>query len=216
MTAGTAIRVAVVEDDRSTREGLGTLIEGTAGYACVGLFGSVEDALSGLAGADPDVMLLDIQLPGRPGSEGVRHFRERHPRTQVVMLTAFDDDARIFESLCNGACGYILKKMPPNRLLEAVREAHEGGAPMSPEIARKVVATFRVESPPPRPPQALTPQEQRLLRILAEGATYREAGDRLGITANTVRNYIRSIYDKLQVHSKSEAVVKALRGRVIS
>ena len=216
MTAGTPIRVAVVEDDRSTREGLGTLIGGTAGYACVGLFASVEDGLRGLAGADPDVMLLDIQLPGRPGSEGVRLFRERHPRTQVVMLTAFDDDARIFESLCNGASGYILKKMPPARLLEAVREAHEGGAPMSPEIARKVVATFRVESPPPRPEQALTPQEQRLLRILAEGATYREAGDRLGITANTVRNYIRSIYDKLQVHSKSEAVVKALRNRVIS
>jgi DNA-binding NarL/FixJ family response regulator len=205
----------VVEDDRPSREGLGLLIGGTPGYACVALFGSVEEALRGVEAAAPDVVLLDIQLPGQPGSEGARLLRERLPRTAILMYTAFDDDDRVFESLCNGACGYILKKASPGRLLDAVREARDGGSPMSPEIARKVVTALQAAGPPPRPEQDLTPQERRLLRLLGEGATYRAAGEQLGITANTVRNYIRSIYEKLQVHSKAEAVSKGLRARLI-
>src|SRR5262249_9478389 len=134
------IAVAIVEDDRATREGLALLIGGTAGFRCTATFGSVEEALLGLKADTPGVLLLDIHLPGQTGSEGVGLLRHRYPHIQVVMLTIFAEEERIFESLCNGACGYLLKRTPPARLLEAIREAHEGGSPMSPEIARKVVS----------------------------------------------------------------------------
>jgi DNA-binding NarL/FixJ family response regulator len=162
------------------------------------------------------VVLLDINLPGMPGSEGVRVLRELQPSLQVLMLTVFSGQDRVFESLCNGACGYLLKKTPPGRLLEAIREVHEGGAPMSPEVARQVVAVFQKTAPPERPEERLTPQEVRLLALLAKGDSYQEVGDTLGISLNTVRTYIRRIYEKLHVHSKSEAVSKALRNRIIS
>jgi len=210
-----SLSVAVVEDDRGTREGLAALIGGTSGFSCVGTYVSVDEALRGLAAAVPDVLLLDIHLPGLPGSKGVRLLREKYPRMQVLMLTVFAEEERIFESLCNGACGYLLKKTPPARILEAIREAHQGGSPMSPEIARKVVVAMQLTGPFEQPEQALTPHEARIIRLLAEGDSYQEVGDRLGITVNTVRNYIRRIYEKLHVHTKSEAVSKALRGRLI-
>jgi DNA-binding NarL/FixJ family response regulator len=208
------IEVAVVEDDRGTREGLALLIDGTPGYRCVQAFRSVEEALRGLR-ESPDVLLLDISLPGLPGSEGVRLVRERHPRTQVLMLTVFDQQERVFESICNGACGYLLKKTPPAQLLEAIRQVHEGGAPMTPEIARKVVGLLQAGGPPARLEQGLTAQEARLLRLLADGASYALAAERLHVSVNTVRSYIRVVYDKLHVHSKSAAVSKALRSRLI-
>jgi DNA-binding NarL/FixJ family response regulator len=210
------IRVAVIEDDRATREGLGILVGGTPGYLCVGTFRSVEEALRPLERDAADVLLLDINLPGMPGSEGVRVLRARHPGLQVLMLTVFAGQDRVFESLCNGACGYLLKKTPPGRLLEAIREVHEGGAPMSPEVARQVVAVFQKTAPPEQPSERLTPQEVRLLGLLAKGDSYQEVGDTLDISLNTVRTYIRSIYEKLHVHSKSEAVSKALRSRIIT
>jgi DNA-binding NarL/FixJ family response regulator len=213
------IRVAIVEDDAPTRDALDALIGRTPGFRSVATFGSVEEALAGLSAASPDLLLLDIHLPGMSGSQGVRLLRGRYPGLQVVMLTVFAEEERIFESLCNGACGYLLKRTPPARLLEALREAHEGGSPMSPDIARKVVAAF--QHPPPaeregEAEQALTPHEVRIVRMLANGDSYREVADQLDITINTVRNYIRSIYEKLQVHTKSEAVSKALRGRLIT
>jgi DNA-binding NarL/FixJ family response regulator len=211
----TLLAVAVVDDDRGTREGLAALIGGTPGFRCVGTFGSVEDALRRLPDSTPDVLLLDINLPGLSGSEGVPLFRDRWPRMQVLMLTVFAEEERVFESLCNGACGYLLKKTPPARLLEAVAEAHAGGSPMSPDIARKVVVALQKPGPLDKPDQRLTPHELRILRMLAEGDSYQEVGDRLGITVNTVRNYIRRIYEKLHVHTKSQAVSKALRGRLI-
>jgi len=210
------IRVAIVEDDRSTRQALALLINGTPGYACEKTFWSVEEALQLLGGQGPDVLLLDIHLPGMPGSDGVKVFHQRYPSTQVLMLTVYDEQDKVFESICNGACGYLLKKTPPVKLLEAIREAHEGGAPMSPEIARKVVALFQKTGPPARIDQELTPQEVRLLGLLADGYSYQSSARKLNISVNTVRNYIRSIYDKLHVHSKSEAVSKALRSRIIS
>jgi DNA-binding NarL/FixJ family response regulator len=210
-----ALAVSVVEDDRGTREGLAALIGGTPGFRCVGAYASVEQALEGLARAVPDVLLLDIHLPGVAGSEGVRLLRERYPRMQVLMLTVFAEEERVFESLCNGACGYLLKKTPPARLLEAITEAHRGGSPMSPDIARKVVVALQRTGPVEKLEQALTPHEARIVRMLAEGDSYQEIGERLGITVNTVRNYIRRIYEKLQVHTKSQAVSKALRGRLI-
>lgn len=209
------VTVCVIEDDRGTREGLQALIAGTSGYRCTGTFASVEEAMRGLVAVPADVVLLDIHLPGIPGSEGVRLLRERFPQSQVVMLTVFAEEERIFESLCNGACGYLLKKTPPARLLEAISDAYCGGSPMSSEIARKVVVSLQRSRPDEQPERALTPHEARILRMLADGDSYQEVGDRLGISVNTVRNYIRQIYEKLHVHTKSQAVSKALRGRLI-
>src|SRR6202049_501652 len=172
MTEQEPIRVLIVEDDRVTRDGLRLLVDGTPGYSCVSAFGSLEQVLAGRTGEQPNVVLLDIKLPGVPGSQGVASLRERWPGAAILMLTAFDDEDKIFESLCNGATGYLLKRTPPARLLEAVREARDGGAPMSPEIAAKVAGVFRRPRAPAALEQALTRQETQLLRLLAEGRSY--------------------------------------------
>ena len=207
--------MAIVEDDAGMREGLAILIDGAPGYCCAGSYGSLEEAFPSIGGARPDVLLLDINLPGMPGSHGARVIRERFPSLQILMLTVYAEQQMIFDSICNGACGYLLKKTPVPRLLEAIREVHEGGAPMSPEIARKVITLFQKTGPPQRMEQDLTAHELRLLKLLAEGYSYQSLGEQFHISINTVRNYIRRIYDKLHVHSKSEAVSKALRNRLI-
>lgn len=210
------IHVSIVEDDRPLREGLGLLINATPGYRCPRTFGSVEEALRGIGGEVPDILLLDIHLPGMLGSDGVKLFREKFPAMEVLMLTVYAEQDKVFESICNGACGYLLKKTPPAKLLEAIREAHEGGAPMSPEIARKVVTLFQNTKQPEKIEEQLTPQEVKLLQLLADGHGYQSAAGQLNISVNTIRNYIRSIYEKLHVHSKNEAVSKALRSGIIS
>jgi DNA-binding NarL/FixJ family response regulator len=215
MSEQAPISVVIVEDDRSTRDGLRQLVDGTPGFRCLTVFSSLEQVLAGRAGEPPEVVLLDIKLPGVPGSRGVGSLRERWPNAAILMLTAFEDEDKIFDSLCNGATGYLLKRTPPGRLLEAVREARDGGAPMSPEIARKVVALFRRTAPPAALEQALTRQETQLLRLLAEGCSYQTAGGQLGVSINTVRNYIRNVYEKLQVHTKSAAVSKAMRAGLL-
>jgi DNA-binding NarL/FixJ family response regulator len=209
------LRVAIVEDDVTTRDGLAALIEGTPGYRCVGRYGSVEELVGRAPDRLADVVLLDINLPGISGAEGVRLVRERWPSTEALMLTVYADQDKILESICNGAVGYLLKKTPPARLLDAIREAASGGAPMSPEIARKVVTLFRRAPAPEGTSEALTPQELRLLQLLADGHSYQTAAERLAISLNTVRSYVRNVYDKLHVHSKSEAVSKALRSGLI-
>jgi len=209
------IRVAIIEDDRAVREGLGMIIGATPGYQCTGKFYSVEEALRDMNGA-PDVLLMDIHLPGMLGSEAVRIFREKYPALQILMLTIYDGQDKVFESICNGACGYLLKKTPPAKLLEAISEAHEGGAPMSPEIARKVITLFQQTRASEKLDEPLTPQETRLLKLLSEGYSYQNSAGQLNISINTVRNYIRSIYEKLHVNTRSEAVGKALRNRLIS
>lgn len=216
MPAASSIAVALIDDEHAIRKGLGLLIDGTPGYRCVGAFGSVEEGLRCLGGAAPDVLLLDINLPGMQGSEGARLFHEKYPSMQILMLTIHDEDEHIFESMCNGASGYLLKRTPPADLLGAIRDVHQGGAPMSPEVARKVVQLFRRTGPFERIDHNLTPHEVRLLGMLAEGHSYQAAADRLQVSINTIRDYIRSIYDKLHVHSKTEAVRKALKGRIIS
>ena len=210
------IRVAIIEDDPPTREGLSFLINGTSGYLCVATYRSVEDALRSLSGENPDVLLLDVHLPGTWGSEAVHLLRDECPKMQVLMLTVFAEDDKIFESICNGARGYLLKKTPPAKLLEAIREVHEGGAPMTPEVARKVLELFRKAGPPEKLAEDLTPNEVRLLGFLSHGYSYQAIADSLHISINTVRNYIRTVYDKLHVHSKAEAVSKALKSRIIS
>lgn len=215
MPAGSSINVALVDDQHAIRKGLGLLIDGTPGYSLAGTFGSVEEALRLIGGPSPDVLLLDINLPGVSGSEGARLLSEKYPSMQILMLSVNDDDEHILESLCNGASGYLLKRMPPGDLLAAIRDVHEGGAPMSPEVARKVVRLFRKTGPSEKLDHNLTPHEVRLLGLLAEGHSYQAAADRLKVSINTIRDYIRSIYDKLHVHSKTEAVRKALKNRII-
>jgi len=212
------IRVGVVEDDPGLRESLRLLIGGTRGFTCTQTWGSAEDALGrlrGEPGVTPDVILMDIHLPGLPGSEAVRIVRDEFPGVAVLMLSVYEGEEQIFESLCNGASGYLLKKTAPGKLLEAIRDVRDGGSPISPEIARKVIQLFRDIGPPKQPEHDLTPQEVRLLKFLADGASYQTAADSLGISINTVRNYIRSVYEKLHVNSKSAAVVKALKRRII-
>jgi len=215
MNSSESIRIAIVEDDPAAQEALRLLIDDTEGFRCVGSFGSAEQALRTLREPAPDVLLLDISLPGMPGSQAVLHFHERHPAMAILMLTLHDDEERIFESLCNGAAGYLLKRTPPDRLLHAIREARDNGAPMSPEIAHKVVRLFRKIRPPAKQQTDLTRLEIKLLSLLSEGFSYQTAADEMRVSINTVRNYIRSIYEKLQVHSKSEAVSKALKSGLI-
>jgi DNA-binding NarL/FixJ family response regulator len=211
------IKVALIEDRREIREGLGMLINGTPGYACTGSFRSMEDALPRISGNDlPDVVLCDIGLPGMSGIEGMRILKERFPNLLLLMLSVYDDDERIFDALCAGACGYLLKKTPPLRLLESLKEAVMGGSPMSPEVARRVIALFRDIRPPERADYELTPHETRLLKLLVEGHNYKTAAVELNVSVNTVSFHMRRIYEKLQVHSKSEAVAKALRDRLVN
>ena len=215
VTGGT-ISIAVVEDDPGLRESLRLLVSESPGFRSAGAFGSAEEALARLAEDRPDVLLLDIRLPGEPGSRAVRRFVDRFPGLAVVMLTLYSEDEHVFEALCNGASGYLLKKTPPARILESAAEALSGGAPMSPEVARKVVQLFRKFPVPPEPADArLTPQEARFLTLLSRGYSYQAAADELEVSLNTVRNYVRAIYEKLHVHSRSEAVGKALRAGLI-
>jgi DNA-binding NarL/FixJ family response regulator len=208
-------RVAVIEDKRLTREGLASILDGTSDLRCVGAFDSVERALEGLEGSPCEVLLLDIQLPGMSGIEGARVLRERFPTTQILMLTVYEDEDRVFESIRNGACGYVLKKTPPAKLVEAVRQARRGESPLSPEVARHIVRFVQKKKVLSRSRTPLSPQELALLRLLADGHSYQSSAERLEITINTVRDYVRNIYEKLHVHSKSEAVSQGLRRKLI-
>jgi len=211
----TSTTVAIVEDDARIRDVVQQLIDGEPDLRCRGAYGSAEQALRALGGFPVDILLLDIHLPGMQGSDAVRVFHERFPQVRIVMFTVFDDDKRIFTSLCNGATGYVLKKTPPQKLLDALRDVRDGGAPMSSEIARRVVDLFRKMRPREIAGETLTPTEVRLLSYLAEGLSYQAASDRMEISINTVRDHVRSIYEKLHVHSKSAAVTKALRAGII-
>ena len=205
------IRVAIVEDQQGTREGLATLIAGSAGFVVRGSYGSMESALAGLERERADVVLCDIGLPKMNGIEGVKHLKERQPALEVLMLTVHGDDEHVFEAVCAGASGYLLKDTPPARLVEAIRELHQGGAPMSPEIARRVVAMFSRVAPPRQAEHALSPREVELLELFTAGHGYKTAAKELGLSIDTVRFHVRNVYAKLHVHSKSEAVIRALK-----
>jgi DNA-binding NarL/FixJ family response regulator len=209
-------RVVIIEDQRRIREGLEALIGGTEGFHCSSTFRSMEEALAQTWEEIPDIALVDIGLPGMSGVEGIRVLKQKYPSMVPVMLTVYEDDERIFEALCAGACGYLLKKTPPARLLEYLKDATSGGSPMSPEVARRVIELFRSVRPPARAEYNLTPHETRLLKLLMEGYNYKTAADALGVTFNTIAFHMKSIYQKLQVHSKSEAVAKAVRSGLIS
>ena len=209
------IRVAIIEDRREIRDGLAMLIEFTDGFECTGKFGSVEEAIVRLKHEVPDIVLSDIGLPGVDGIEGVRRLKEMHPGLIILMLSVYEDNDRIFDALCAGAVGYLLKKPPPARLLDSLREAMAGGAPMSPEVARRVITLFKEIRPPERVDYDLSPHELRLLKLLVEGHSYKTAATQLNVSVNTISFHLKNIYEKLQVHSKSEAVAKALKNRLV-
>ena len=209
------IKVAIIEDHHKFRECLEFLLNNTDGYRCVGSFRSMEEALEKIKFELPDVALVDIGLPGMSGVAGVRILKERFPSLLMLMNTVYDDDERIFQALCAGASGYLLKKTPPAKLLESLQEAIAGGAPMSPEVARRVLALFRDIRPPKQEDYQLTPHELRLLKLLVEGHSYKTAATQLGVSVKTISFHLQKIYEKLQVHSKSEAVAKALRQRLV-
>ena len=210
----TTISVCIIEDLDEIRDGLAALIDDSDGYRCAGAFGAMEEALERLPGnvpALPDVALIDIGLPGMSGIAGVRLLRERWPSISSLMLTVHDENQRIFEALCAGANGYLLKNTPPERLLESIRDVAEGGAPMSPEVARRVVQIFREFQPPPDADYDLTPHESRILQMLVRGENCKTTAEKLGATVHAISYHLRNIYEKLQVHSRTEAVAKALR-----
>ena len=208
-------KVVIIEDLRDIREGLATMLNFTDGFECVGKFGSMEEALRCIKSNVPDVVLSDIGLPGMDGIEGVGILKERYPEMVILMLSVYTDNERIFDALCAGAVGYLLKKTPPAQIIEGIREAVNGGAPMSPEIARKVITIFRDFRPPERVDYELTPHEERLLKMMVDGHTKKTAAAEIGVSVNTVSFHLKRVYEKLQVHSKSEAVAKALRNRIL-
>jgi DNA-binding NarL/FixJ family response regulator len=204
------IRVAVVEDDAGLRQTLTTFINRSGGMRCVAGYGSAEAALEGLPENRPDVVLMDVRLPGMSGVECVARLRRTLPDAKAVMLTAYEDTDDVFRSLTVGAFGYLLKSVEPARLREAIREAHEGGSPISGSVARKLVEFFRVPAAgvpeDGRALTALSPREVDILRLLAEGHAYKQVADGLSISINTIRTHIKRIYEKLHVHSRTEAV----------
>jgi DNA-binding NarL/FixJ family response regulator len=209
------IRVALVEDDHQVRAGLRLLIDHSKKCACVAAFGSAEEALARLPSLQADVVLMDIRLPGMSGIECIRELKLRQPKFQIMMLTVFEEHDRIFQSLTAGASGYLLKQTPPDKLLEAITELHRGGAPMSTQIARRVVEVFQQAAPGGDATAGLSPREKEIVALLAKGYLYKEIASQLGISVETVRTHIHNTYEKLHVRSRTEAVMKVY-GRMTS
>ena len=206
-----SVTVVIVEDNADLRGTLARVINRADGFKCVGQYGDAEAALVGLPNDKPRVVLMDINLPGMNGVECVRKLKQALPETLVVMLTAYEDTENIFGSLEAGAAGYLLKRSKSAEILEAIREVISGGSPMTAHIARKVVHSFQARGASPDPMANLTDREREVLDLLAQGFMYKEIADKLGIGFETVRTYVRRIYEKLQVRSRTEAVAKVLR-----
>jgi DNA-binding NarL/FixJ family response regulator len=204
------ISVGLVEDKEQIREGLATLIDGSPGYSCVASCPTAEEALKILPGLRPNVVLMDIHLPGMSGIEAVARLKETIPDTQIMMLTVYEDDEKIFRSLIAGATGYILKRTPPAELLDAVRILHEGGSPMTDQIARRVVQTFQSMGASRVEGENLSVRESEILAAVAKGFRDKEVAEQMFLSVDTVRTHLRNIYRKLHVRSRTEAVLKYL------
>ncbi len=210
------IKVAIFEDNHSLREGLYHLINGSSDFACVGAYPDCDDLLRHIEQTNPDVVLMDIEMPGISGIEGVQILKEKYPDLKILMQTIFEENEKIFQSICAGASGYILKNTSPSRILECIRETYEGGAPMSPSIATKVLKM--VQSPAATSKNNsfnLTERENEVLSCLVKGMSYKLIADTCFISIDTVRGHIRHIYEKLHVHSKGEAVAKAIKRNIV-
>ena len=206
-----AIKVSIVEDSHQLRGTLARVISRAEGFECLGQYESAEEALKGLPQEKPDVVLMDINLPGMNGVECVRRLKQVAPGIQVMMLTVYEDTENIFNALAAGATGYLLKRTSRAELLDAIRDVKQGGSPMTTHIARKVVQSFQQTGPSSQPTENLSPREQEVLNCLSQGFLYKEIADQLGISYETVHTYIRRIYEKLQVRTRTEAVAKYLR-----
>jgi DNA-binding NarL/FixJ family response regulator len=205
------ITVSIVEDDRRVRESLSVLINGAENTRCVSVYPNAEEALDQIADKKPDVVLMDINLPGMSGIECVRKLKAQMPKVQILMLTMYEDDEKVFQSLVAGASGYLVKRTSPSELLNAIQEVHSGASPMSGKIARTVVEYFQRQQGMAAQEEPLSKREQEILNLLAKGYRYKEIADSLSISFETVRTHLKNIYDKLHVHSRTEAVVKYLR-----
>jgi DNA-binding NarL/FixJ family response regulator len=206
-----SITVAIVEDNEKFRTTLARVLNRSEGFRCVSHYPNAEDALKALPQDKPAVVLMDINLPGMNGVECVRQLKQLLPETQIMMLTVYEDTDNIFNALAAGAAGYMLKRTSRDELLEAIREVHRGGSPMTTHIARKVVLSFQQTAALALPTENLSPREQEVLDCLAQGFLYKEIAEKLGISYETVHTYIRRIYEKLQVRTRTEAVAKFLR-----
>lgn len=206
-----AIKVGIVEDQDKVREGLALLIDGTVGFTCTEAYANGEEALRHLPAYRPDVVLMDIHLPKMSGIECLQKLKEKLPDVQVMMLTVYEDNELIFKSLIAGATGYILKRTPPAQLLESITELHEGGSPMSDQIARKVVEAFRQMGRSSKQTDNLSERESEILSFLAKGYHDKEIADKFFLSIKTVRTHLRNIYKKLHVRSRTEAVLKYLQ-----
>jgi len=204
------ISVAIVEDDDDIRESLAELIDGTEGFMCSNTYREGWSAIKGIDAELPDVVLMDIGMPGMSGIEAIRRIKERHAELDIVVLTVHENDETVFEALCAGACGYLVKETPMARIVEAIREVKLGGSPMSTQIARMVTNSFQRKSQ-----NLLTSREMEVLNLLCTGKSYKMIGESLFISEETVRRHLKNIYKKLEVHSKSEAVAKALRDKIV-
>ncbi len=202
------INVAIVEDNKDIREGLVYLIKASEGFICTASFSNAEDALAELPGSNVDVVLMDINLPGKSGIECVAELKHLRKDILIIMLTIFEDEDNIFKSLQAGASGYVLKKISPAQLIEAIKDVNNGGSPMSSQIARKVVAAFQKKPGEINSEENLSNRENEILSYLSKGYRYKEIAEKLFISIETVRTHIRNIYEKLQVHSRTEALLK--------
>jgi DNA-binding NarL/FixJ family response regulator len=205
------ITVSIVDDEKELRQSITTFVNGSPGFHCIGAFSSAEAALKGLPIDKPDVVLMDINLGGMNGIECVERLKAEVPTMQILMLTVYEDTDQIFKALSAGASGYLLKRSSPTKLLEAIREVHGGGSPMSSSIARKVVASFQKAKQVGEKDIHLSPREEMVLDCLAKGLTYKQIADQLSISIDTIRTYLRRVYEKLHVQSRTEAVAKYLR-----
>ena len=204
------ITVSIVDDEKGLRQSIMTFLNGSPGFKCVSAYSNAESALKDLPNVKPDVVLMDINLGGMSGIECVERLKAEAPALQVLMLTVYEDTDQIFKALAAGATGYLLKRSSPTKLLQAIREVQSGGSPMSSSIARKVVASFQKSKQSGDKQVHLSPREEAVLNFLARGLTYKQIADQLGISIDTTRTYLRRIYEKLHVQSRTEAVAKYL------
>jgi DNA-binding NarL/FixJ family response regulator len=207
------IKVGIVEDNRTLREGFETLLNRTPGFQCVCTCVTVAEALKKIPKAMPDVVLMDIQLPDATGVECTAKIKELLPAVHIVIVTVYDDSERIFQALRAGACGYLLKRSQPENIINAIQEAHEGGVPMTPEIARKVIGQFRHQTTTAAQVENLSDREKEVLELVMHGLGNKAIADRLGVTVAAVEWHLQHIYEKLHVHSRTEAALKFRQGQ---